>query len=67
MAAKSNGVQTIAAAPGFNAMQLREFLLTLTGNLRNDATLSRTVESNIKVRADCLRANVAACNAAPTP
>jgi hypothetical protein len=39
----------------------------MTGNLRNDVAINRSVKANIKVRADCLRANVAACNAAPTP
>jgi Tfp pilus assembly protein PilW len=63
----SRGVQTIPGSSGFNAMQLRELEVTMTGNLRNDVAINRSVKANIKVRADCLRANVAACNAAPTP
>lgn len=61
----SNGIQTIAAGSGFNAMRLREYLVTVTGSLRSDSLISRTVRSNIKVRADCLRANVAGCDASP--
>lgn len=67
----SNGVSTLPGSSTFNAMQIREYQITLTGNLLNDASVTRSVRSNIKVRADCLRQNVAAvntgCNAAPTP
>ena len=64
----SNGVQTIAAASGFNALQMREFQVTLGGSLRNDATVTRSVRSNIKVRTDCVRISVSpACDVAPSP
>lgn len=67
----SNGFRTVAGSSSFNALQLREFQISVTGNLVNDATITRTVRSNIKVRADCLRTNLAAiatgCNAAPSP
>jgi type II secretory pathway component PulJ len=62
----THGIQTIPAGSGFNAMQLRELQVTITGNLTNDASVTRTVRSNIKVRADCLRASVVpACTIAP--
>ena len=61
----SNGVQDIAAASGFNAMKLREFLVTIAGSLRSDSAVTRSVRSNIKVRADCLRADTAGCIVAP--
>ena len=63
----SNGVHTTPGGATFNALQQRELQITLTGNLRSDASVTRTVRSNIKVRADCLRANIAACNAKPAP
>jgi type II secretory pathway component PulJ len=62
----SHGIQTIAGGSGFNAMQLREFEMTMAGNLVSDATVTRTVRLNLKVRADCLRASVSpACTVAP--
>lgn len=63
----SNGVRTIAGGSAFNAIQLREIQLTLAGSLRNDASAVRSVRANIKVRADCVRANLAGCNVAPAP
>lgn len=63
----SNGYQTIAASSGFKAMQLREMKVALAGALRSDAEIARRIESNIKVRADCLRANVTSCSVAPAP
>jgi Tfp pilus assembly protein PilW len=65
--ADTNGVHSIAGGATFNALQQRELQLTVTGNLRSDASVTRTVRTNVKVRADCLRANIAGCNAAPAP
>ena len=62
----SNGVRDVAGGSTFNALEQRELQLTVTGALRSDSTLTRTVRSNVKVRADCLRANVAGCSVAPT-
>jgi Tfp pilus assembly protein PilW len=62
----SNGVHDVPGGSTYNAMEQRELQLTVTGALRSDSTLTRTVRSNVKVRADCLRANVAGCSAAPT-
>ena len=61
----SHGLQDIAGGSSFNAMKLREYLLTVTGNLKKDTTVSRTVRSNIKVRADCIRADLANCVVSP--
>lgn len=64
----SHGVQTISAATGLNAMQLREFAVTVTGALRSDSSATRAVQTNIKVRADCVRASVnPACTTEPKP
>jgi Tfp pilus assembly protein PilW len=63
----SNGVRSFAGGATYNAMQQRELQLTLTGNLRSDASVTRTVRTNVKVRSDCLRANVTGCNVAPAP
>lgn len=62
----SHGVQEVASS-GYTPMQIRELRVTLTGNLVNDAETSRTIVSNIKVRANCLRALVSDCSLAPTP
>jgi Tfp pilus assembly protein PilW len=63
----SNGVSTTPGGPTYPAIQMRELQLTLTGNLRSDASVTRTVRSNVKVRADCLRSNITACTNAPAP
>lgn len=66
----SNGVRALPGTSSFNALQMREFQLTVAGNLAKDTTITRTVRSNIKVRADCVRVNLTAltgCNVAPTP
>lgn len=62
----SHGLQTITAT-GYTPMQIREIKFSLTGHLRNDAATSRTVSSNVKVRANCLRALVDDCSEAPVP
>lgn len=65
---QSNGVRTTPGSSTFNALQQRELQITLIGALRSDPSVSRTVRSNIKVRADCLRPNVTtSCDVAPTP
>lgn len=65
-ASESHGLQEVASA-GYTPMQIRELHVTLTGNLANDADTTRTIVSNIKVRANCLRAFVGDCSVAPTP
>lgn len=62
----SHGVQTITAT-GYTPMQIREIKFGITGHLRNDEATSRTVSSNVKVRANCLRALVEDCSEAPVP
>lgn len=62
----SNGVQSLSGGPGLNALQMREFGITLAGNLVSDASITRSMRSDIKVRADCVRASVTpACTVAP--
>jgi len=61
----THGLRPIPGGSTFNALQLREFQVTLAGNLRNDPAVTREVRANIKVRADCLRQNLAACILAP--
>lgn len=62
----SHGMQQITAT-GYTPMQIREISFTLTGHLRSDPATSRTVASNVKVRANCLRALVDDCSEAPAP
>ncbi len=64
--AESHGLQEISSS-GYTPMQIRELQVTLTGELANDSDTSRTLVSNIKVRANCLRALVSDCSVAPTP
>ena len=62
----SHGRQEITST-GYTPMQIREIKFTLTGHLRRDDATSRTVASNVKVRANCLRALVEDCSEAPAP
>lgn len=62
----SHGLQDVTAT-GYTPMQIREIKFTLTGHLRNDEAISRSVSSNVKIRANCLRALVDDCSEAPTP
>jgi Tfp pilus assembly protein PilW len=65
---QSNGRRTTPGGSTFNALEQRELQITLIGRLRSDPTTSRTVRSNIKVRADCLRPNTtSSCDVAPAP
>jgi hypothetical protein len=65
---QSNGRRTSIGGSTFNALEQRELQITLIGRLRSDPTTSKTVRSNIKVRADCLRPNTtASCDVAPAP
>ncbi|GAB3103451.1 hypothetical protein GCM10027159_30440 [Lysobacter terrae] len=63
----SHGIQEIAASTGFMPLRIREYRLNLTGVLVSDSTISRSVQSNVKVRSDCLRADANDCALAPTP
>jgi Tfp pilus assembly protein PilW len=63
----SHGIQDISGSTGFMPLRIREYRLLLTGALVSDSTISRSVDSNVKVRSDCLRANIADCALAPTP
>lgn len=67
-ASSSHGRQELASAgSGYMPMQIREARVTLGGHLVGDQAVSRDLVSNVKVRANCLRALVTDCNAAPTP
>jgi prepilin-type N-terminal cleavage/methylation domain-containing protein len=48
------------------AMQIRELAVVVTATLRNDADVERSVNTRIKVRADCVRNTLANCSVAPT-
>lgn len=64
----SHGRQTLSSAgSGYMPMQIREARVTLAGSLRNDDDVSRSIVSNVKVRANCLRALISECDVAPTP
>ena len=62
----SHGLQDITAT-GYTPMQIRELRVTLSGQLRDDAGISRTLASHVKVRANCLRALVSNCELSPAP
>ena len=61
----THGLQDKAGGSGFNAMKLREYRFTLTGSLVKDPAVTRTVRSNVKVRADCIRSDLANCVVSP--
>lgn len=67
----SNGTRTLAGGAGFNALQIREFVIDVGGRLVGAPEDTRHIRSHIRVRADCLRQNLAAiatgCNVAPAP
>lgn len=68
VADNSHGRQTLASAgSGYMPMQIREARVTVAGHLRNDDDVSRSVVSNVKIRANCLRALISDCDVAPTP
>lgn len=60
-----NRSRTIGANPG--AVMARRFDIELAGNLVGDSSVSRSVETSVKLRSDCLRTTIANCNAVPTP
>lgn len=62
----SHGLQDVTAT-GYTPMQIRELRVTLSGQLRDDPGISRTLMSNVKVRANCLRALVSNCEMSPAP
>ena len=64
----SHGRQDIGSTgSGYMPMQIREARVTVGGHLRSDDDVARTIVSNVKIRANCLRALISDCNAAPTP
>lgn len=68
VADNSHGRQSLASAgSGYMPMQIREARVTIAGRLRNDEDVSRSIVSNVKVRANCLRALLSDCELAPTP
>lgn len=62
----SHGRQDVTSS-GYVPMQIRELRVTISGQLRDDADISRTLVSNVKVRANCLRALVSNCEESPAP
>ena len=68
VANSSHGRQELASAgSGYMPMQIREAQVTVGGQLRSDDDVSRSIVSNVKIRANCLRALISDCDAAPTP
>jgi prepilin-type N-terminal cleavage/methylation domain-containing protein len=60
-----NRSRTIGANPG--AVMARRFDIEIAGQLAGDASVTRSVETSVKLRSDCLRTTIANCNAVPTP
>lgn len=64
----SHGRQELSSVgSGYMPMQIREARVTVGGHLRSDDDVDRSIVSNVKIRANCLRALISECNAAPTP
>lgn len=64
---RSHGLRNPPGATGFLGVQIRELHVVLEGHLRNSPDLTRKIETNIKVRSDCLRADLGDCELAPAP
>jgi prepilin-type N-terminal cleavage/methylation domain-containing protein len=60
-----NRSRTIGANPG--AVLARRFDIELAGQLIGDTSITRTVQTSVKLRSDCLRTTIASCTAVPTP
>lgn len=67
VAGASHGGQTIPGSATSMPLRLREFRIVLTGVLVADSTITRSVNSNVKVRSDCLRNDISDCNLEPAP
>ena len=67
VAGASHGGQTIPGGVGNMPLRLREFRVVLGGSLVTDASITRSIDSNVKVRSDCLRNDISDCNLAPAP
>lgn len=63
-ALESHGYQDITAT-GYTPMRLREYKVTLTGQLVSDAEVDQSLSFNVKVRANCLRELATNCDAVP--
>ena len=58
--------EDFSGSGALSPMRIRVLDLTLTGSLVADPDVARGLQTRIRVRADCLRATLAECNAAPT-
>lgn len=61
----SHGGHTIPGGVGNMPLRLREFRVLLAGSLVADASITRSIDTNVKVRSDCLRNDISDCNLAP--
>ena len=50
---------------GYSPLRVRDVQVNVTGQMRADATTTRSVRATVKVRADCLRADITECAASP--
>ena len=48
-------------------LRVRDVDIVLTGSVIGRAEIVRSVDTRVRVRADCIRANLATCNTAPAP
>jgi prepilin-type N-terminal cleavage/methylation domain-containing protein len=48
------------------AMQIRELAVVVTASLRSDGDVERSLNTRVRVRADCVRNNLASCSTAPS-
>jgi Tfp pilus assembly protein PilW len=58
------GIQNVPATSASTAMQVRDVNIVLSGNLIRDASVVRSLDSSVRVRADCMK-TTAACGLAP--
>ena len=60
----TSGYLDLPAAGGVNPLQVRDVIVRLKGNLIGDTDVTRSVESSIRIRADCLK-STANCIVSP--
>ncbi len=62
-----DSTETDVSSSGLSALsvRIRDLQLTVQGEIVGDSAITRSIQSRVRVRSDCLRTNLAACNAAP--
>lgn len=63
----TTGYVNVNGTTAINPLQIRDVVVRVRGNLVGDTTVSRSVESSIRIRADCLKSNPVSTPVDATP